>query len=564
MERNIATLLDHAVQSRDGGRQIEALLARNPAVFKSAAARYLANGHDDQSRRLLIWVLQREGQLLDLLLNPRVASVDEAVPLAAVIKQVVNQVDIHLAKALQGASDESALRILRLMAEVCDSNRVLPQLTRILRERGPELRSTAAFIFARYCRNTLFFENALRDPEPSVRAQALEGLIAADYAPDPSVLEAATVDSNPNVRVRALVSRYRLGDEDGAVNFLAAMSRDTDIGSRVATAWALGEVADHRSPRLLEDLAKDEEESVREAARGALEKLGVDFDASPAGDQGVLNSNDELTLETIFAAITTGGRRRIGLAVTRADGSAIPDLDERDFHVAEGGESIESRRVEQPSVRDGLSLAYVLDCSSSMSISNTREVSTALMQSVEEKFPADRLAFFKYGFDIEATGEFSDSPKRLAALLRRPYSGATNASRLHDALAEALQAVTAEPGCRGIVVISDGVDQGSDHTFPAIVKKLLAGGVPLYVIGYGCGEDSRELESLARQSGGIYYAADDHWELEKVCRSLLRRLANHYEVSYQREGQDPAPVDLAVSSFAGKGQCTVEPRVVEA
>ncbi len=83
------------------------------------------------------------------------------------------------------------------------------------------------------------------------------------------------------------------------------------------------------------------------------------------------------------------------------------------------------------------------------------------------------------------------------------------------------------------------------------------------MIGYGCGEDSRELDSLARQSGGIYYAADDHWELEKVCRSLLRRLANHYEVSYQREGQGPAPIDLAVSSFAGKGQCTVEPRVVE-
>ncbi len=479
MEQNIATLLDRAFQSRDGGRQLEALLARNPAVFQSAAARYLANGHDEQSRRLLIWVLQREGKLLDLLLSPRVTSVDEAVPLAGVIKQVVDQVDIHLAKELQGASDESALRILRLMAEVCDSNRVLPLLTRILRERGPELRSTAAFIFARYCRNTLFFENALRDPEPSVRAQALDGLIAADYAPDPSILEAAVVARDPNVRVRALVGRYRLGDEDGAVKFLAAMSRDTDIGSRVATAWALGEVADQRSPRLLEDLAKDEEESVRETAGQALEKLGVDFDAAPAGDQGVLNSNDELTLETIFAVITTGGRRRIGLAVTRADGSAIPDLDERDFHVAEGGESIESRQVEQPSVRDGLSLAYVLDCSSSMSISNTREVSTALMQSVEEKFPTDRLAFFKYGFDIEAAGAFSDSPKRLGALLRRPFGGTTNASRLHDALAEALEAVNGEPGCRGIVVISDGVDRGSEHTFPAIVKKLLGGGVPL-------------------------------------------------------------------------------------
>ncbi len=563
MEQNIATLLDHAVQSRDGGQQLTALLERNPAAFQSAAARHLANGHDDQSRRLLISILQCEGRLLELLLNPRVTSVDEAVPLAGVIKQVVNQVDIHLAKALQDASDKSALRILRLMAEVCDSNRVLPLLTRILRERGPELRSRAAFIFARYCRNTLFFENALQDPEPSVRTSALDGLIAADYDPDPSILEAAAVDSNPAVRVRALVGRYRLGDEDGAVHFLATMTKDPDVGSRAAAAWALGEVGDRRSPRLLEDLRQDREESVRDAAREALEKLGVDFDAAPAGDQGVLNSNDELTLETIFAAITKAGRRRIGLAVTRADGSAIADLDERDFQITEGGKPIESLQVEQPSLRDALSLAFVLDCSKSMSISKVREVNTALVESVGEKLPPDRLAFVKYGFDIETAAEFSENPKRLKALIRRPFNGATNASRLHDALAEALEAVTGEPGCRGIVVISDGIDQGSEHTFPAIVRKLQSSGVPLYVIGYGCGEDSRELGSLARQSGGIYYAADDHWELEKVCRSLLRRLANHYELSYEREGQAPALLELGVSSFAGKGRCTVEPRVVE-
>ena len=430
MEQAITRLIENAVQSRDAGRQLTALLARNPALFHSAAARYLANGHDDQSRRLLIWVLQREGQLLELLLNPRITSVDEAVTLAGVIKQVVNQVDIHLAKALQNASDESALRILRLMAAICDSNRVLPLLMGILRERGPELRSEAAFVFARYCRNALFFENALQDPEPAVRAQALDGLIAADYSPDPSILESAVVDSNPEVRVRALVGRYRLGDEDGAVNFLAAMSRDTDVRSRAAAAWALGEVADRRSPRLLEDLCEDDEESVRGASREALDKLGVNLGAAPDAGKAALSSNDELTLETIFAEVGKGGRRHVGVAVTRADGSAIPDLDERDFHVTEGGENIESRRVEQPSLRDGLSLAYVLDCSSSMSISNVREVSTALTQSVEEKFPTDRLAFFKYGLDIEAAAEFNESPKRLAALIRRPFNGATTASRL--------------------------------------------------------------------------------------------------------------------------------------
>ena len=563
MEQAIAALIEKAAHSRDGRRQLAALHGRDPAVFQRAAARHLSNGGDEQSCRLLIWVLQYEGQLLELVLNPRIASLEEAVPLVGVIKRVVNQVDVHLAKALQDASDESALRILRLMAEVCDSNRVLPLLMRILRERGSELRSKAAFIFARHCRNALFFENALQDPEPAVRAHALDGLIAADYAPDPAVLDAAASDGDPDVRVRALLARYRLGEKTGAVDSLGAMAREDDVGARVAAAWALGEVVDRRSPRLLEDLRDDSEETVRSAVRDALDKLGVNLEAASSSDKGVLNSNDELNLELVYAAVTKGGHRHIRVAVRRPDGSAIADLDERDFEVAEDGERIEVRSVEQPSLRDALSLAYVLDCSKNMSISKVREVSTAFVQSIEEKFPTDRVAFFKYGLDIDSTGEFSDNPKRLAALIRRPFKGAATASRLHDAVSEALDQIAGEPGHRGIVVISDGVDQGSEHTFPAIVRKLKSSGVPVYVIGYDCEGESRDLSSLARQSGGIYYAPQDHWELDKVCRSLMRGLANHYAITYEREAEVPASIEVSITGFGGKGSCAAEPHVVD-
>ena len=563
MEQAIAALFDKAVQSRDGGRQLCALLVRNPAVFQRAAAKHLLNGGDEQGCRLLIWVLQREGRLVELVLDPRIASLEEAVPLAGVIKKVINQVDVHLAKALQDASDESALRILRLMAEVCDSNRVLPPLMRILRERGPQLRSKAAFIFARHCRNALFIENALQDPEPTVRAHALDGLIAADYAPDPAVLNPAASDGNPDVRVRAMVARYRLGGETDAVASLGAMTREANAAARAAAAWALGEVADRRSPRLLEDLRDDSEETVRSAVRDALDKLGVNLDAASSNDEGVLNSNDELALELVYAGVEKGGRRHICVAVTSADGSAIADLDERDFQVIEDGERIETRRVEPPSLRDALSLTYVLDCSKSMSISKVREVSTALLQSVAEKHPTARIAFFKYGLDIESTGEFSDNPKRLAALIRRPFNGVATASRLHDALSEALDQIAGEPGHRSIVVISDGVDQGSEHTFPAIVRKLKSSGVPVYVIGYDCEGESRDLSSLARQSGGTYYAPQDHWELDKVCRSLMRGLANHYAITYEREAETSASIEVGISGFGGKGSCAAEPHVLE-
>lgn len=543
-------------QDRDAGRQLTVLLQEDPASFQRAVVHCVSKGGPLPGARLLIWLLEKEHKLLDMLLNPQLSSIEDAIKVAKLVKTIVDQLDVLLARALKEAPEELKLRILRLLAEVADSNRTLPLLTKTLREASPGLRSKAALIFSRYCHNTLFIENALKDPDPQVRASAMQGLSESEYQPDLSIVAAAFTDSDPSVRVQAALVCHRMGEADQVFKMLRAMSGHEDPGFRAQAAWALGEIGGRPCVFLLEKLRNDPAPGVRSEAEEALSKLSESQgeSGSAAGDAGC----NELEIDSIFAAVDERGRRRVCVAVFDGKGEPVTDLVEQDFHIEEGGVEIAHSNLESPSQRDPLSLACVLDCSASMSIGKLREMGAAVAKCIEDKQPEDRISIYKYAFDVERAAEFTGSPKRLTAVIKRPYMGLKTASRLHDAILQALDDVIPETGYRAVVAITDGADRGSEHTYPAVVRRFRSALVPLYVIGYGCGAAERDLGSLATQSGGLFVSAENSWELNTACQSLLRRLSNYYSISYEREENPDGPLRLWIDGPSGAGELSVE------
>ena len=543
-------------QDRDAGRQLAVLLKKAPASFQRAVVHYMSTGGHLPGARLLIWLLEKEHKLLDMLLNPRLSSVEDAIEVAKLMKTIVDQLDVLLARKLKEAPEELALRILRLLAEVADSNRTLPLLTRTLREASPDLRSKAALIFSRHCHNTLFVENALKDPDPQVRASAMQGLSESEYRPDPSFMAEAFTDPDPGVRARSALVCFRMGEESQAVKMLEEMSRHEDPGFRALGAWAMGEIGGRPCVFLLEKLHNDPAPGVRSEAEEALSKLSESQgeSGSAAGDAGC----SELEIDSIFAAVDERGRRRVCVAVFDGKGEPVTDLAEQDFHIEEGGAEIAHPNFESPSQRGPLSLACVLDCSRSMSIGKLREMGTAVAKCIEDKQPEDRISIYKYAFDVERAVEFTASPKRLTAVIKRPYMGLKSASRLYDAILQALDDVIPETGYRAVVAIADGIDRGSEHTYPAVVRRFRDALVPLYVIGYGCGTAERDLGRLATQSGGLFFSAENVWELNTACQSLFRRLSNYYSISYEREAKPDGPLRLWIDGPSGAGDLSVE------
>ena len=307
---------------------------------------------------------------------------------------------------------------------------------------------------------------------------------------------------------------------------------------------------------VLEKLRGDPASEVRLQAGEALSKLSEKQSANgwAAGDADF----SELEMDLVFAAVDERGRRRVYVAVFDGKGEPVTDLAEEHFHIEKGGVEIAHSHFEGPSQRDPLSLAYVLDCSASMSIGKVREMGTAVAKSLEDKQPEDRISIYKYAFDVERAVEYTASAKRLAAVIRRPYLGLKRASRLHDAILQALGDVIPQTGYRAVVVIADGTDRGSEHPYPAVVQRFRDALVPLYVIGYGCGTAERDLDSLGTQSGGLFLPAENALELNTVCQSLLRRLSNYYLISYDHEEKPDGPLYLWIDGSSGAGELSLE------
>ncbi len=225
---------------RDLSRRLNDLLRQDRRGFQQAAVKYLLAAEQSPTARIIVWLLEKEGMLLEILLNQALCSLDESIFVARVIHANVDQIDVQLARALKDAHENQALRILRLLAVVVQNNRTLPLLIRALRDRSPELRSNAALIFARHCQNEIFVANVMRDPNPAVRASAIEGLAGADRIPDPEVLSEAFSDPNPRVQANAILA-YRRIDENAAFEKLEEMARHQDGDFRATAAWAMGE-----------------------------------------------------------------------------------------------------------------------------------------------------------------------------------------------------------------------------------------------------------------------------------------------------------------------------------
>ena len=174
--------------------------------FQCAVVHCVSKGGQLPGTRLLIWLLQKEHKLLDMLLNPQLSSIEDAIKVAKLMKTIVDQLDVLLARALKEVPEELALRILRLLAEVADSNRTLPLLTKTLREASPGLRSRAALIFSRYCHNTLFIENALNQDFHFGPGTAT---VYTRVAPNTTSFRAEPCTSPPPIGARARPSAHR-------------------------------------------------------------------------------------------------------------------------------------------------------------------------------------------------------------------------------------------------------------------------------------------------------------------------------------------------------------------
>ena len=265
----------------------------------------------------------------------------------------------------------------------------------------------------------------------------------------------------------------------------------------------------------------------------------------------------------------TSGVDMVTVHVTVRDrrGRIVRDLAPADFRLIDSGFG---RRIEDVFASDAaLSIAVLVDVSGSMAldrnIDRARHAVDALAGALQPG--RDELALFTFDTVLQEIRPFTSDLDRIGApaLAESPY-GKTS---LYDAIADAATLVARRSNRhRALLVVTDGVDNGSLRTAGEVSGAASAIAVQVHVITVGGSLDRRagiggaagaggaaaaaSLADLARWTGGNVRAAGTRDELLAALDELLSGLRHQYVLTFQpgfRRGWHPIEIRTADDSL---------------
>lgn len=124
-----------------------------------------------------------------------------------------------------------------------------------------------------------------------------------------------------------------------------------------------------------------------------------------------------------------------------------------------------------------------------------------------------------------------DKAKR--AVLRLRAGGRT---ALFNALAEAAEAMRAQPGKKAMVVFTDGDDNASILNSAAAVNRARIDGVPLFTVAEGdaldCPDLKKVLANLSASTGGAAFEVADQKSMDAIFQRISGQLRHMYLLAY--------------------------------
>jgi len=246
--------------------------------------------------------------------------------------------------------------------------------------------------------------------------------------------------------------------------------------------------------------------------------------------------------------VDTSNRPEIRATVTVADanGLAVTGLRDSSFSVYEDDKARTPITVEPNTPIVHVSLA--LDYSGSMGALDGKvimDMEQAARRFVDLMNPKDWAEVIKFGNTVsnvtKAKGLTNAKSDLTKAIDDRSAIPDRSATRLFDAVYQAISNTAEQPRSRAVVVMTDGIENRSEVARSAteVINHALAKGVPVFTIGLGDEVDEPVLTTIAVQTGGMYYSAPDSDDLMGIYRKIAGVLKNQYIVTYESAACQP-------------------------
>ncbi|HEY6342281.1 MAG TPA: VWA domain-containing protein [Bryobacteraceae bacterium] len=251
------------------------------------------------------------------------------------------------------------------------------------------------------------------------------------------------------------------------------------------------------------------------------------------------------------AAFSTGVKVVNVLATVRGkNGALIRDLSQDDFTLLENGRAQAiryfSRETDLP-----LSLGLMVDTSLSQGKVLDAERG-ASFRFLDQVLREDKDQFFVMQFDLAVLMRqgftnsrqklqdalaFVDLPTRRELMLQR--GGGT---LLYDAVIAAAETMKAQRNRKAGIVLTDGVDTGSDATLDAAIEAAQRADLMMYSIefsdeGYyglfgGGGDGKKVLMRLARETGGSFFEVSKKLTIDQIFDAIQVELRSQYSLGF--------------------------------
>ena len=162
--------------------------------------------------------------------------------------------------------------------------------------------------------------------------------------------------------------------------------------------------------------------------------------------------------------------------------------------------------------------------------------------------PQDRLAVAGFNQKTFWLTDYTNDWNKVAQAVDRVQP--IGETHLYDSVIEMLYQIQKLPGRAALVVLTDGVDQGSTFKLDHLVHYARYAGVPVYPVvknkslsrwmKLGVGRmQARRLDRIAEDTGATYFIIQSERELERVYTRIAQELRQQYQIVFYSEANVP-------------------------
>lgn len=251
-------------------------------------------------------------------------------------------------------------------------------------------------------------------------------------------------------------------------------------------------------------------------------------------------------------------------------GALIATLTKDDFEIFEEGQK-QSIKYFTRETNLPLTIGLLVDVSGSQAnlIDVERQAAAQFFANVLGK--KDLAFLISFGSDAELLQDLTGSPRLLESALKElrlnsqvtgidpgpvPTATRMHGTVLYDAVyLAATERLRDETGRKAIVLITDGVDQGSKVKLETAIESAQKANSIVYAIyyvdprayyqgGFYGGYSDSSLKKMAEQTGGRVLKVDRKHSLEDIFREIQEEMRSQYSIGYTPSDSDRKPGDF--------------------